>query len=136
MYRLSSPSSRFEELREPYVPPPSSRPLVVRTIDYLGEKHPVTAKRTAVVPGARLPLHGPDAIHAFKLLAGSRWTPHPPSDAGIGPNEGKASHGYFKISCEDFPQPGMNLKWISDTIDKLIEEANVSTFVFPSHSIL
>ena len=34
--------------------------------------------------------------------------------------------GRIKISCERYPEERMNLKWCSDTIDKLIEEANVS----------
>lgn len=85
-----------------------------------------------MVAVARLPLKGPNARHAFKLLAGPRWSPSPPPDSGIGPNEGKGSDGYIKISCEDFPQPGMNLKWISDALDRLIDEANVrSQIILP-----
>jgi small subunit ribosomal protein S35 len=34
--------------------------------------------------------------------------------------------GQIKINCERYPEERMNLKWCSDTIDKLIEEANVS----------
>ncbi|EJD03944.1 uncharacterized protein FOMMEDRAFT_121316 [Fomitiporia mediterranea MF3/22] len=116
--------------REPFVPPSSDRPLVVRSIDYGGEEHPATAKRTVVVAVSRLPLKGPNAQHAFKLLAGPRWSPLPPPDSGIGPEEGKESNGYIKISCEDFPQPGMNLKWISDVLDRLIDEANATSATF------
>lgn len=83
-------------------------------------------KRTVVVPVARLPLKDEHAIHTFKLLAGVRWSPEPPKDAGIGPDETGREHGYLKISCEDFPKGPMNLKWISDTLDRLIAESNVS----------
>jgi hypothetical protein len=99
---------------------------VVRSITYLGEEHPAAIKRVAVVPVAHLPLRDETAIHKAKLLAGTRWTSDPPKDAGVGFEEGSGKHGYIKVSCEDFPKPAMNLKWISDTFDRLIEEANVS----------
>lgn len=113
-------------LRTPYTPPTSKTPLIVRSVDYAGEQHPATSKRTVVVAVAQLPLRDVDAIHKFKVLAGVRWTPDPPKDAGIGPNEVDRQHGYMKISCEDFPEPAQNLKWASDVIDRLIAEANVS----------
>ena len=97
----------------------------MRSIDYGGEEHPATAKRTVVVAVSRLPLKNDQARHVVKLLAGPRWSPHPPSDSGIGSNEGCGTDSYIKISCEDFPQPGMNLKWISDALDTLIDKANV-----------
>ncbi|KAL5535538.1 RSM24 [Sanghuangporus sanghuang] len=115
------------QFRERFAPPQSDRPLVVRSIDYGGEEHPATAKRSVVVAVSRLPLKDEKARHVFKLLAGPRWSPSAPPDAGIGPNEGHESDGYVKISCEDFPQPGMNLKWISDALDKLIEKANAKS---------
>lgn len=88
----------------------------------------MTAKRTIVTPVSRLPLKNEAAIHKFKLLAGVRWSIEPPKDGGIGLSEMEAcgEHGYFKISCEDFPQSAMNLKWASDVIDRLVAEANVS----------
>jgi small subunit ribosomal protein S35 len=117
--------------RKPFVPPTSASPLIVRSITYVGEKdHPVTPKRVVTVPVSQLPLAGPAAQHKFKLLAGARWTPEPPKDAGLGKNESLGEHGYFKISCEDFPKAAMNLKWISDTIDRLIVEANDSADSF------
>ena len=72
-----------------------------------------------------LPLKGAQERHTFKLLAGPRWSPIPPTDAGISPEESQSEDGFIKISCEDFPQPGMNLKWISDVLDRLVLEANV-----------
>lgn len=82
-------------------------------------------KRTIVVPVARLPLKDEPAKHKFKLLAGTRWTPDPPPNSGIGKDESGGEHGYFKIACEDFPKPAMNLKWASDALDGLLAEANV-----------
>ncbi|KAK7064302.1 carbon-nitrogen hydrolase [Favolaschia claudopus] len=110
--------------RKPFDPPPSRKaPLVVRSVDYAGEEHPVTAKRAIVAAVDELPLKNRDAIHRIKILAGPRWTPHPPTDGGIsGLAEWK--NGYIKIACEDFPQPAMNLKWASDTMDRLVAHAN------------
>lgn len=85
------------------------------------------------MPVAQLPLRDEDAIHKFKILAGPRWTPDPPKDAGVGPNEANREHGYMKISCEDFPEPAQNLKWASDVIERLIAEANVSTISHLCH---
>lgn len=110
--------------RKPFVPPSSATPLVVRSIDYAGEKHPATVKRTVVVPVAYLPLKNEAAIHKAKLLAGVRWSEEPPKGSGMQGGDEEAKHGYIKVSCEDFPQPSMNLKWISDVIDMLLAEAN------------
>jgi small subunit ribosomal protein S35 len=112
------------EFRVPFTPPTSATPLIVRSVDYAGEEHPATIKRTVVVPVAQLPLRDEDAIHKFKILAGVRWTPVPPKDAGVGPNETGREHGYIKIACEDFPEPAQNLKWASDVIERLLKEAN------------
>ena len=94
---------------------------------YQGEGHPAVIKRAIVVPVDQLPLKGEQAIHKIKLLAGSRWTPNPPLDAGVSRNE-EWKNGFIKISCESFPKPSMNLRWASDTLDKLVEASNVRIF--------
>ncbi|EIW86805.1 hypothetical protein CONPUDRAFT_46120 [Coniophora puteana RWD-64-598 SS2] len=114
---------RLTAFRKPYAPPTASVPLAVRSVDFAGEEHPMTPKRTVVVPVEHLPLKGDAALHTAKLLAGARWTPEPPKDSGY-QNNATVKHGYIKISCEDFPEPAMNLKWISDTLDRLVAEAN------------
>lgn len=111
--------------RKPFVPPTPETPVVVRSISYGGEEHPVTVKRVIVAPVAYLPLKDDAARHGVKLIAGSRWTPTPPRDSGIGSDEPGGEHGYVKIACEDFQRPAMNLKWASDALDRLIQEANV-----------
>ena len=98
-------------------------------MSYPGEEHPAAVKRALTVAVSQLPLKDKRAIYKFRLLAGVRWTPTPPKDSGIKLGE-SAEHGYVKISCEDFPEPAMNLKWVSDRIDDLINEANVRSF-FP-----
>jgi small subunit ribosomal protein S35 len=119
------PLIRTLAFRKPFIPPTSTTPLVIRSVNFGGEQHPLTAKRTVVVPIAHLPLRNEVAIHRAKLLAGVRWTPDPPRDSGISTDENASKHGFIKISCEDFPRANMNLKWISDTVDKLVREANV-----------
>ncbi|KAI0307894.1 mitochondrial ribosomal subunit protein-domain-containing protein [Multifurca ochricompacta] len=109
--------------RKPFIPPTSETPLVVRSVSYGGEEHPVTVKRAVTVAVSQLPLKDKHAIYKFRLLAGVRWTPTPPKDSGLQLVE-NAKHGYVKISCEDFPEPAMNLKWVSDRLDDLINEAN------------
>ena len=121
--------------RKPFVPPTPDTPLIVRSIDYAGEAHPATVKRSVVVPVAHLPLRDEDAIHKAKLLAGPRWTPDAPANSGVGREERDGEHGYIKISCEDFPKPAMNLKWASDVLDALIAEANVRCFSCCNHII-
>jgi small subunit ribosomal protein S35 len=122
--------------RKLFVPPTSETPLVVRSMSYGGEEHPVTVKRAVTVAVSQLPLNNKHAIYKFRLLVGPRWTPTPPKDSGIRLGE-NAEHGYVKISCEDFPEPAMNLKWVSDRLDDLINEANVrfSLLLFPSDSL-
>lgn len=111
--------------RKPFIPPTNATPVIVRSLDYGGEEHPATAKRVVVVAVDQLPLRDQDAIHKIQLLAGPRWSMRPPLDGGISPLQGWGN-GFIKISCEDFPKPAMNLKWASDTLDRLIAEANVS----------
>jgi hypothetical protein len=98
-------------------------------MSYPGEEHPAAVKRALTVAVSQLPLKDKRAIYKFRLLAGVRWTPTPPKDSGIKLGE-SAGHGYVKIACEDFPEPAMNLKWVSDRLDDLIKEANVRS-VFP-----
>ncbi|KAF8445856.1 mitochondrial ribosomal subunit protein-domain-containing protein [Boletus edulis BED1] len=127
MRLIENEMPKFVAFRKPFVPPSTSTPLVIRSVDYAGEEHPLTGKRTVVVPVTQLPLRGDLAIHKIKLLAGARWAPHPPKNAGVPLDGEQGRYGYISIACEDFPQPAMNLKWISDTIDELISTANDGT---------
>lgn len=104
--------------------------MIVRSIDYAGEPRPVTVKRVIVVNVDDLPLRDEVAIHRIKVLAGPRWTPSPPADSGVSELT-VWNHGFVKISCEDFPKPAMNLKWATDTLDRLIAEANVCWVSIP-----
>ena len=128
------PSSRWTAYRKPFQPPTDATPLIVRQLDYAGEERPATAKRVIVASVDQLPLKDATAVHKFKLLAGPRWTPNPPADAGVSGLR-TWDNGFVKISCEDFPKPAMNLKWASDALDRLIAEANVSRSKPPESSL-
>ncbi|KAF9076187.1 mitochondrial ribosomal subunit protein-domain-containing protein [Rhodocollybia butyracea] len=108
--------------RKPFVAPEKS-PIIVRSLEYGGEDHPANAKRVAVVAVDDLPLTDEYSIHKFKLLAGPRWSLKPPTNSGVS-ELAEWGNGFVKISCEDFSYPAQNLKWISDTLDRLIKEAN------------
>ncbi|KAJ3574073.1 hypothetical protein NP233_g2011 [Leucocoprinus birnbaumii] len=110
-------------LRKPFSPPTTKEPLIVRSVDYLSD-HPMQRKRCVVVAVDNLPLKDTMAKKRLMMLAGPRWTPNPPVDAGIS-KYADWGNGFVKISCEDYPQPAQNLKWISDTLDRLVERANV-----------
>ncbi|ESK97989.1 mitochondrial ribosomal small subunit component [Moniliophthora roreri MCA 2997] len=108
--------------RKPFKPLKSDC-LIVRSVSYGGEEHPVTAKRVVTVAVDDLPLKNAAAVHKFKLLAGPRWTIRPPTDGGVS-GIAEWGNGFVKISCEDFANPEQNLKWISDRLDIMIKEAN------------
>ncbi|KAF8527951.1 mitochondrial ribosomal subunit protein-domain-containing protein [Hysterangium stoloniferum] len=116
----------LKRLRSPFIPPTATTPLVIRSISYNGEGHPATRKRVIVAAVSQLPLDSSQAVHKLKLLAGPRWSSKPPHNSGIGSeqHEKTGSHGYIKLSCEEFPEPEMNLKWGCDLLDNLLREAN------------
>ncbi|KAH8835751.1 mitochondrial ribosomal subunit protein-domain-containing protein [Flagelloscypha sp. PMI_526] len=121
---------KFVAFRKPFEPPTATTPLIIRSLYYGGEEHPVEKKRCVVVAVDDLPLDTDAAIHRLKLIAGPRWSIDPPKDGGVRMNT-VTSHGYIKIACEDFPTPAMNFKWASDALDSLIKAAND-----PDNSIL
>ncbi|GAA6023683.1 hypothetical protein JCM10207_008748 [Rhodosporidiobolus poonsookiae] len=110
---------QFKDLvafRQPFQPPPPSHAIQVRHQHYQGEPHPASRKVTVRVDVSALPLRSDAETHKFKLLAGPRWTPA---------LDGKGQ-GSVKLACELFPSERMNEKWCSDTLDKLIAEAQNS----------
>lgn len=86
----------------------------VRHQHYQGEEHPATRKVDVVVSVEALErtkaLRSPQAAHKFRLLAGPRWN---------------SESDEVKIACEDFPHADLNENWCSDTLDRLVNEANV-----------
>ncbi|KAG8933887.1 hypothetical protein FRC01_006501 [Tulasnella sp. 417] len=117
---------QLKAFRRPFVPPPSDKYLTHRQLWYGGEEHPAERKAVIVVPVSKLPLAKPSAVHTFKLLAGPRWTRECPKDAGFssGELESLGGQGFIKISCEDMPDHGLNLKWCSDVLDRMVTESN------------
>ncbi|BGP22878.1 mitochondrial ribosomal subunit protein [Rhodotorula toruloides] len=134
LHYLRLEQHQFKDLvayRKKFVPPTKDQVIAVRHQHYQGEEHPSSRRISIRVPVSALPLASPEAVHKFKLLAGARW--HPPlPDSLKHPHEVKAwkvaqgekDEGVFEMSCEVFPYDRMNEKWCSDTLEKLLKEAN------------
>ncbi|KWU46479.1 hypothetical protein RHOSPDRAFT_15122 [Rhodotorula sp. JG-1b] len=136
LHYLRLEQMQFKDLvafRKPFTPPSAREVVQVRHQHYQGEDHPAARKVVLTVPVASLPLKTPAAVHKLQLLAGARWEPPVPEalrlksykgkERSLAP-EGKEDQGTLKIACELFPASRMNEKWCSDTLDKLLAEAN------------
>ncbi|GAA5965341.1 hypothetical protein JCM8115_002260 [Rhodotorula mucilaginosa] len=136
LHYLRLEQMQFKDLvafRKPFTPPSAREVIQVRHQHYQGEDHPAARKVVLTVPVASLPLKTPAAVHKLQLLAGARWEPPVPEalrlksfkgkERSLAP-EGKEDQGTLKIACELFPASRMNEKWCSDTLDKLLAEAN------------
>lgn len=126
--------SRSEQ-RKPFQPPSKDQYLrftttidLVTPTDASPQKTAHTHKSVVHVPIARLPLSDDAAIHRFKLLAGPRWIP--PKDVVLqregGETDAEEAHGWFKMSQDSFAEVRLNRQWLMDTMQKLVQEANVS----------
>ncbi|KAF9192744.1 hypothetical protein BGZ51_004912 [Haplosporangium sp. Z 767] len=93
---------------KPFQPPSKTQILRFRTSTYIGEiNHPAAPKVVLTVDTKSLPLTNAE-LHKFLLLVGSRYDP---------------VKEQIKMSCEKFQDRSQNFKWLSDTLDKLINEA-------------
>ncbi|KAM0792276.1 hypothetical protein ACM66B_004967 [Microbotryomycetes sp. NB124-2] len=102
---------QFKDLvafRQVFEPPTKRQMIKLRRQHYQGEDHPAARKVNITFTVAQLPLSSDKARHKFKLLAGPRWN---------------SLTDEVKIACELFPTDKMNEKWCSDTLDKMIAEA-------------
>lgn len=116
---------KLASFRQTYTPPKPAQCLQFRFQHYQGENHPASRKVVLNVDVDSLVKTGAvkdaQSKHKLLLLAGSRF--HPKSTAA----QGEAPQGDIKISCELFPNERQNMKWCSDTLDALVNEANVRT---------
>lgn len=96
--------------RQRFLKPLPTQMIRVRHQHYQGEAHPAARKVVISFSVDSLPLSSEAAKHKFKLLAGPRWD---------------SEKGEVKIGCELFPLDTMNEKWCSDTLDKMMAEAEV-----------
>ncbi|SPO25211.1 related to RSM24 - mitochondrial ribosomal protein of the small subunit [Ustilago trichophora] len=112
---------KLSAFRETYTPPKDKQYLQFRFQHYQGENHPASRKVVLTVNVDELAKAGAvkdaQSKHKLLLLAGSRF--HSKGKEGTA--------GEIKISCELFPNERQNMKWCSDTLDKLVNEANVRT---------
>ncbi|KAI8352669.1 mitochondrial ribosomal subunit protein-domain-containing protein [Mortierella sp. GBAus27b] len=99
---------KLKAFAKPFQPPSMTQILRFRTSTYVGEpNHPAAPKVVLTVDTKSLPLTNPE-LHKFLLLVGTRYNP---------------VDGQVKFSCEKFQDRSQNFKWLSDTLDKLINEA-------------
>ncbi|TKY87696.1 hypothetical protein EX895_003277 [Sporisorium graminicola] len=114
---------KLSNFRQSYQPPSSSQYLQFRFQHYQGENHPASRKVVLNVDVDALVEAGAvkdaKSKHKLLLLAGSRFHPKAKAQA--------RDQGEIKISCELFPNERQNMKWCSDTLDALVQEANVRT---------
>lgn len=83
-------------------------------------------KSVLVAPIDSLPLKSKDARQRIKLLAGPRWTPGYPGKHESAAHQGGSNDGWIKISEERFPDARTNRWNVGQTLEKLVEAANVS----------
>jgi len=111
------------EFQRQFRPPTKDEVLRFRYTSYLGENHPAAKKvvLTASVKKLRRALEGkrPHPVddgweHKFKLLCGTRYNPET---------------DMIHMSCEQFPYPAQNKRWLSDKIDQMINLASVYLFI-------
>jgi hypothetical protein len=123
------------EQRKPFQPPTKDQYLrftttidLVTPTDASPRETAHTHKSVVHVPVSRLPLSDDAAIHRFKLLAGPRWIP--PKNAILQQEGGEVvaeeEHGWFKMSQDSFGEVRLNRQWLMDTMQRLVQEANVS----------
>ncbi|KAF9583860.1 37S ribosomal protein S24, mitochondrial [Lunasporangiospora selenospora] len=99
---------KLQAYRKAFQPPASTQILKFRTSTYIGEpNHPAAKKVVLTVDSNSLPLTNAE-LHKFLLLVGPRYDP--------------IKH-QVKMSCEKFQDRSQNFKWLSDTMDRLINEA-------------
>jgi small subunit ribosomal protein S35 len=117
---------KLAAFREEYKPPSAKQLLRFRFVHFQGEAHPHSAKVVLTVDVAQLfgsgLLKSAEAKKNFLLLAGTRFNPRDVEAAASGNMD--AVTGEVKISCDQMPNDRQNMKWCSDTFDKLIHEAN------------
>lgn len=92
-----------------FVPPTPDQCIQIRLQHYQGEEHPVSRKAVAsisVSAVAKAENLDSKQVQRLILLAGPRY-----------------KNDTIKISCEDFPHRAQNMKFISDTIKKLLTSA-------------
>ena len=123
------------------MPPPAQAYLRFSFTHYQGEEHPDARKVVLDVPVHELfgdrALQSVSAKYKFLLLAGARWLPadaavvarvndaRAKGEAELGEALGGADLGTVKIASRRMPHQSQNMKWCSDVLDRMIDEANV-----------
>ena len=107
----------MEEFARPYRKPNKFEVLRFRYSTYFGENHPAAKKVVLNFSFTRFhravsenPRFNDAWAHKLKLLLGTRY--HPDTDQ-------------VRMSCDQYPYPAQNKRWLSDKLDDLMEAAAV-----------
>lgn len=109
--------SNLLEFARPFRPPSRYEVLRFRYTSYLGVDHPSQKKvvMTFTVRNLRHALQADSRIndaweHKFKLLCGPRYN---------------FETDMVHMSCDQYPYPAQNKRWLSDKLDEMIQLATV-----------
>ncbi|KAF2482633.1 mitochondrial ribosomal subunit protein-domain-containing protein, partial [Neohortaea acidophila] len=102
----------LSQLAKPFHPPEATQqPLRWRYTTYLGESHPAARKVVVEFKPRSLNLDRPQRVKLLKLV-GPRYNP---------------TTRTVRMSCESFETQAQNKRFLADTINKLIAEAQDGT---------
>jgi len=106
---IQSQLPQLQRYRQHFEPPPADHLIAMRQVMYQDDpQHPLSRKAILIVPVSDQLLPSAPERHMLCLLAGSRYN---------------VVHNVIKIACDRFPSHLMNVKWCSDTLDKLLAES-------------
>ncbi|RIA87576.1 mitochondrial ribosomal subunit protein [Glomus cerebriforme] len=98
---------QLSKFAEEFIPPPPTSILRFKNSYYIGENSPLQNKVVLTIEFYHIKaLLTQKQFHKFIVLCGPRFN-------GV----------EFKFSCEKFPHANQNKKYLSDLVDKLLEEA-------------
>jgi len=98
---------QLSKFAEEFIPPPPTSILCFKNSYYIGEPSPIQNKVVLTIGFYLMKaLLTQKQLHKFVVLCGPRFN-------GI----------EFKFSCDKFPHANQNKKYLSDLLDKLLEEA-------------
>lgn len=122
---------KLAAFRQAYVPPNKDDLLQFRFQHYQGADHAASRKATLTVDVQHLFTSGlletKQAMHNFLLIAGTRFHPSNPNVVARHAAVKLAGHkmtGHVLLSCDKMPTDRQNMKWLSDTFDTMIQQAN------------
>lgn len=128
-YKFQPPNPNVQYCEYTHMPKPIEKDRMVKPLIKYGLR----------VPISRLPLKTPEAVKRFQLLAGNRYIDPQDIETPMEYREGlpewkNDKAGWIYMSEARFENALMNRKWLSDVLDRMVEEANVSIKLLDSRT--